>query len=370
MAGPLASPDAGSSEEKPSSSLFGGLLRALYPAGQYEGMIDPAQLDEERKMALRHAGLSLLASGQRPYPQGTMPGLGANLAEALDPTSWQQRLGQVAQNGVQIRAAQQKAQREEALHAILNNPAYSAKPNEKDKERDDRLGQLSNALQAAGFMDEAKAAADLRSTLRSPPIGVHGDQYYDTRTGEVLGSFPKELATVGGAQLHSDALRRLAPYEGVSRDVETINRIRAIPAGPLNVAESQQLIEAAERVLNARKVMDASESGLAAVEHMHVVGPLARIVGKLIKTDPMSLEQRRELMAVVDPMITQLAGERDNTVRDIQRIYHENFTDPASYDRMWNSLPVSRNFGINTRAGIPRGEASPDEMNRDRLRTP
>lgn len=339
--GPMAAPDAG---EKPSSSLFGGLLRALYPAGAYEGMIPPEQLQEERMLALRHAGLSLLSSGQRPYPQGTMPGLGANLAEALDPSSWSARLANVAQNGMQLRLMQQKLEKQNGAEAIIQRPEFVGKPGETVRQQDDRLLALANALQGSGYMDEAKAVADLRSTLRSPNIGVHGDTIYDPRDGTVLGSFPAELKTPDGAALYSEAMRRLDPWRNIRRDVTTVNRLRS---EALTATSSDELFQAAQRILNTRTSMASEEGGLKALDHIEFIGTLKKIVDALAGNAgrAMSEPQKRELFAALDPMITQLNDEQGDIVSDLQRKYRRLYSDDAAFNRMWDFVGEVPSFG-------------------------
>jgi hypothetical protein len=336
MAGPMASPET----EKPSSSLFGGLLKALYPAGAYEGIIPPEQLDEERRMALRSAGLSLLSTGQRPYPQGTMPGLGANLAEALNPNAWSQRLASVAQNGMQLRLMQQKLEQQNGAEQIIAQ--YRAKPGETDRQRDDRLLAMANALQAGGYMDEAKAAADLRTSLRTPNVGVHGDLIYDPRDGTVLGQFPKELQTPDGAQLYAESMRRLEPWADIRRDVTTINRLRS---ADLSHTNSVTLYQAAQRILNTRTALAKSEGGLGALEHIHLIGPLMKLLGSLTESDTMTKAQRDELLRTLDPMITQLSDEQQGVVDDLQRKYHLAYPNADAFKRMWDFIGEVPSFG-------------------------
>ena len=149
-------------EHTQKPGIFGGLLNQLFPAGGYGDLIDPAQVRDEQNLALRRAGLSILA-GAGPQPRGTR-NIGASIAQALDPSPWQQRLTQVAQQAAQIKKYQAQADHEAKVNAIIAK--FPVDPNSTPAQQEDRYRQLTAAFQSAGLPDEAAAAAGLIKAIR------------------------------------------------------------------------------------------------------------------------------------------------------------------------------------------------------------
>lgn len=324
--------------DEPKPGFFGGLLNTLYPAGQFGDMIDPQMLRQEQNLALRRSGLSLLASSG-PQPRGTR-NFGADLARALDPDPWQTRLANVAQMSASIGQMQRKAQKEQQAQQILSQ--FPAKPGETDKDRDARLAALSDAFQSAGLMEEAKQAADLRVSLRRPPIGVHGNQFYDTRDGTILGSFPTELQTPDGSQLYSTAISRLGVYDKVRADVEQYNLYRSMP---LTAATTAGLVEAAQNLMNTSKGLAEAQGGEGAIGHLPVLGELAKLLQALQgHTESMTEADRQKLLKAVDPLIDSVLSPRhQRELSSIRNIFAEKW-GPEGADRMMRFLPPSPAF--------------------------
>lgn len=151
-------------EQKPG--IFGGLLNQIFPAGSYGDLIDPAQVRDEQNLAFRRAGLSILA-GAGPQPRGTR-NIGASIAQALDPSPWQQRLTQVAQQAAAIKKMQAQADREAQVNAIIGK--FSVDPNATPEQQENRYRQLVAAFTSAGLMEEAQAAAGLIKDVRPEAV--------------------------------------------------------------------------------------------------------------------------------------------------------------------------------------------------------
>jgi len=348
-------PTAPATAPRPSRSILDGVLKALFPAGALEGILPEEQLMDERRMQLRRAGLSLLASGS-PKPQGTRNSF-ADLAQAIDPGAWEQRIAQVAQTGMTLRAAQQKQKQAAAADGIMQQ--FAARPNETDEQRDQRLLGMANAFQSAGLMEEAKAAADLRTSLRAPDLGEREGFLYDKRTGRIVAQLPSELKTVEGSQLYAQALGRLQPWDRVRQSVAQYNQYRDMP---LDQPSSAALISAAQDLLGTHTTLAQNDSDFRALKDLPIAGQLFKILQSFSGSTVLTENQRRELLKAVDPLVTRLSQEHQRVLGDVQRIFHNKWKTDPEYNEMWNLLPQSPIFG-------PRGTIVPpvvQQMNDDR----
>ena len=342
--------------EKPSDSFFGGLLKSLYPAGAYEGVLPPEVIDEERRMALRRGGLALMERGSAWRPNGApqAPGLSA----ALDPDQWSNRLASVAQNAQQVQSMQRKAQQAELAHSILAR--FGAQPGETEVQRDARLGHLADAFQSAGLMEEAKQAADLRTSLRSPELGVHGNYFYDKRTGNIVGQFPAELQTVDGAQLYSTAVQRINKWDPIQGAIAQYNQFRNSDV-TTNAASAQALQKAVQTLIDtSRPVVGGGEGSIG---HIPVIGEVAKMLAGIFgHSGPMTETERKNLISAADNMINNvLATRHKSEMDDIRRIYRERFGADAVNGFM-SVLPQSPEF--NAQGPVAAQGSDIDEMNR------
>lgn len=334
MPGPLASEGQ---QERPSRSILDGVLKSLFPAGAYEGVLPSEALAEERRMQLRRAGLALMA-GAGPRPAGTRNVMG-DIASAIDPGAWEQRLGQVAQTSMQLRAAQQKQQREQQANEIMR--AHAPRPAETPEQQDQRLLALANAFTQAGLMEHAKVAADLRTSLRAPPLGEKDGVLYDTRSGRVVGELPTALKTVEGSQLYAQALGRLQPWDRIRATVAQYNQFRA---APLTTPNSVALVSAAQDLLNTHTALAQNDTDMKALKDLPVVGQLMRVLRSLSGQETLSDQQRQELLKAVDPVINRLGQEHQRVLSDVQRIFKNKWSNETEYSQMWNLLPQSPPF--------------------------
>lgn len=334
MEGPLATP-----REKPSRSILDGVLKTLFPAGAYEGIIPEESLADERRMALRRAGLSLLA-GAGPRAGGQPPhNFLGDVAGALDPGAWDQRLQQVAQTTQQLRTQQQKMEQEQQIDAIM--ATHPARPGETPEQQDARLLSLANAFTQAGLMEYAKEAADLRVSLRAPALGEKDGILYDSRTGVVVGSLPTAMRTVEGSQLYAQALQRLQPWDRIRASVALYNQKRA---EPLTGANTAALISAAQDILNTHSQLAQSDSDMNALKGLPIAGQLFKVLQALGGSQQLTEAQRQELLKAVDPVINRLGQEHQRVLSDVQRIFRTKWKTGTEADEMLQLLPLSPSF--------------------------
>jgi len=336
--GPLAQP-----EPPKRRSILDGVLASLYPAGGYEGVIPPEMLAEQRRLALRKTGLSLLASSD-PMPQGTRRP-NADLAAALSPDDWSQRLSAVAQQSLQMDQMQKKAQRQAQVAQIVQHFSPQPKPDgspESQQEAADRYRQMSAAFMQAGDMENATTAMDLSKKAEAPALGVHNNLLYDTRTGTVVGGFPEELKTVDGSQLYSNAVNALDKWNPVRQTVTQYNAVKNAPLTPPNTAA---LISAAQSILQTHGSLVASDNSMDAIKNLAPVGILKHLIDALTGVPVMSVTQKRELVEATDKMVALLDKEHSRVVSDQRRIFKSKYRDEAAFKGMWGLLPDSPGFG-------------------------
>lgn len=362
-------------DEQPAKpGFFGGVLNSLFPAEGYEGLIDPAQLRGEQNLALRRAGLSLLASaGPRPRSAGPR-NFGADLAQALDPAPWQQRLGQVAQQSATIGAMQRKAQREAQAAEIGRQPQFQPKPGETDMQRDARLNALIDAYQKAGLMDYAQDVATLRNSARSPNLTERNGKLYD-HWGQFVADVPGyDAGGVAGAQLYASSEKRINQFSDVISAMGVLDIARnaqPIAGQKLDPAVSGAFVDAAKKILGAHtNLMESETDPMKTFANAKNVGQLGAFLAGLLSQGggSMTVAQRNQILALVDPVLDDLAAEQGRVNEDIKRIFTDRWkNDPAMLESMLNSLPVVRSIrsgksSASSTNGTPQSRI--DEMRR------
>lgn len=365
--GPLAG------DEPAGPGFFGGVLNSLFPSEGYEGLIDPAQLRGEQNLALRRAGLSLLA-GAGPRPRGTR-NFGADLAQALDPAPWQQRLEQVAQQSATIGAMQRKAQMEAHAAEIARMPEFQPRPGETDMQRDARLNALIDAYQKAGLTEYAQEVATLRNTARTPGLTVHNGKFYD-HWGRYVADVPgHDAGGVAGAQLYSTADKRINQFAPVSEALTVLDIARnaqPIAGDKLDPAVSGAFLDSAKRILGVHTSIAEDETNPGKVLANAVAsGHLGRFLAALMDpgTGTITTKQRDQVLALVDRVLVDLSAEQTRVDEDIKRIFTDRWKDdPAMLESMLSSLPVVRRIrpGTAPRTGANgTSQQRMDEMKRD-----
>lgn len=333
MQGPLAG-------DEPKPGFFGGLLNALYPAGDYAGMIDPSMLRNEQNLALRHAGAMLLASSG-PQPRGTRNVMG-DIARALDPTEWQNRLATVAQQSATIGAMQRKAQMEAKAQQIMQQ--FPPRPGETDQQRDQRLSSLADTFQAAGMMDYAQHVSELRTSLRSPGLTEHNGQLID-HWGNVVGTVPGAEAGVEGTVLYNTSLGRLRQFDPIHKAVLILNQARAMPpvqGNKLDPTTSSTFLDAAKAILDTHtNITEGEESPAAVFAHSHEAGVLGKLIAALLSQGgSITTAQRDEVLRLVEPVVRTFNEQQTGVLSDIKRVFADRWSDnPKMAERMYNELP-------------------------------
>jgi hypothetical protein len=277
-------------QQQPRPSIIDRVLGKLYPEGAYGGLLPPNVLADERRMALRGAGFSLLA-GAGPRPLNAPPhNFGADLQEALDPQAWEKHLADVAQTGMQINAMMKKQEDEKKFAQIMAaNPPV---PNETRQQFSDRLVRISAAAGQAGLVEHMKALGELGHTLTPAPRQTElldptktpdgSVQLIDKQTGDVVKSWAAGEKPVWTAPekaektlaYSKDYANEIAPAEGAIKAFKAFN---AAPWGGPNDAI---------KLANALKVIVPSSgvtteqilTGQAATMFgdMPIIGPLLR----------------------------------------------------------------------------------------------
>lgn len=334
--GPLAS------EPTPKPGFFGGMLNALFPAGNFGDTLTPEQLRTEQQLALRKAGLTLLAGGG-PRPVGTR-NFGADLAQAFDPSDWQHRLAAVAEQSATIGAMHQKAAKEAQAAQIMGQ--FPPVQGETDQQRDQRLGKLVDAFQRAGLMEQAKAAADLRSQVRAPNLTERNGVLYD-HWGNAVTTAPGGDAGVQGSQLYSTATSRLSQFADTHDAVMVLSRARAtqpMAGQKLDPVTSATLVSAAQRILGTHNSLAQDEENpLKALAHAHSAGDLGKFLAAILSSGggQLTVAQRDQILKLVDPVIADINAEQTRVKEDIHRIFRDRWkSDPTLAESMWNQLPV------------------------------
>lgn len=363
-------------DEQPAKpGFFGGVLNSLFPAEGYEGLIDPAQLRGEQNLALRRAGLSLLANaGPRPRSAGPR-NFGADLAQALDPAPWQQRLGQVAQQSATIGAMQRKAQMEAHAAEIARMPEFQPRPGETDMQRDARLNALIDAYQKAGLTEYAQEVATLRNTARTPGLTVHNGKFYD-HWGRYVADVPgHDAGGVAGAQLYTTSVARINQFSDVldaMRVLDIARNAQPMAGQKLDPAVSGALKDAAQAIVGAHTslVQDQTDP-MKTFANAKNVGQLGAFLAGLLSRGggTMTVTDRDMILRLVDPVLDDFATEQARVNEDIKRIFSDRWKDdPAMLQSMLSSLPVVRTIRSGKSSSPGPGNGTPqsriDEMKR------
>lgn len=277
-------------QSQPRTSIIDRVLGKLYPEGAYGGMLPPNVLADERRMALRGAGLSLM-SGAGPRPLNAPPhNFGADLQEALDPQAWDKHLAGVAQTGMQLQAMMKKQQDDKKFAEIMaaNPPA----PNETRQQFSDRLVRISAAAGQAGLGEHMKALGELGHTLTPTPRQTElldptktpdgSVQLIDKQTGDVIkqwaaGTKPQWTAPEKAEKTLAYSRDFSNEYGPVESSIKALQAFNAAPWGGPNDAL---------KLANALKVIVPSSgvtaeqilTGQAAAQfgEMPIIGPLLR----------------------------------------------------------------------------------------------
>lgn len=279
-------------QSQPRTSIIDRVLGKLYPEGAYGGMLPPNVLADERRMALRGAGLSLM-SGAGPRPLNAPPhNFGADLQEALDPQAWDKHLAGVAQTGMQLQAMMKKQEADKKFAEIMAaNPAPPG-GTETRSQFADRLARISSASLQAGLGEHAKATGELikevtpaprQTELLDPSKTPDGSvQLIDKSTGDIVkqwaaGTKPQWTAPEKAEKTLAysrDFSNEIAPAEGAIKALKAFN---AAPwGGPndaLKLANALKVIVPSSGV-TAEQVL----TGQAAAQFgdMPIIGPLLR----------------------------------------------------------------------------------------------
>jgi hypothetical protein len=334
--GPLAG------EPTPKPGFFGGLMNTLFPAGAYGNELSPEQVREEQQLALRKAGLTLLAGGG-PRPWGTR-NFGADVAQAFDPSDWQHRLAAVAEQSATIGQMRMKAQKEAKAAQIMSQ--FPPVQGESDQQRDQRLSHLVDAYQQAGLMEYAKAASDLRTSVRAPGLVERNGILYD-HWGNAVTTAPGGDAGVEGSQLYSTAVSRLNQFSDTHDAVMVLNRARAaqpVAGQKLDPVTSATLVSAAQRILGTHNSLAQDEENpLKALAHAHSAGDLGKFLAAILSSGggQLTVAQRDQILKLVDPVISDINAEQTRVKEDIHGIFRKRWAhDPALAESMWNQLPT------------------------------
>lgn len=364
-------PLAGDEPAKPG--IFGGALNALFPTEGYEGLIDPDQLRGEQNLALRRAGLSLLANaGPRPRSAGPR-NFGADLAQALDPAPWQQRLGQVAQQSATIGAMQRKAQQEAQASEIARRPEFQPRAGETDIQRDARLNALIDAFQQAGLMEYAQETATLRNTARAPGLTERNGKLYD-HWGRYVADVPGyDAGGVAGAQLYSTSEKRINQFAPVSEALTVLDiarKAQPMAGQKLDPAVSGAFLDSAKRILGVHTSIAEDETNPSkALANAVASGHLGRFLSALIDsgTGTITVAQRDQVLSLVDAVLADLAAEQTRVDEDIRRIFTDRWKDnPAMLNSMLSSLPVVRRIAPGTQQRTGANGTSQERMDQMR----
>lgn len=317
-------------------SLGESLLSNLFPAGELGDVIPADVLANERRMALRKAGLSLMAAGGSRL-QGTQ-NTGADLYNAFNPDSWDAHLSQVAETSVKLAAIHKKAADEAKSQAIVAK--YPAAPNETPEAQELRLGMIANEALRNDLPELAQLAAKLKGELRGPALmsAEPGHPLVNPQSGTVVATMPKALTTVEGSQLYSQALSRLAPWERLGSTVAQYRQFRNLP---LTQPNSAALISAAQELLSTHSNLVANEPDMKGLEHLPVAGQLFRVLQSLGGAQTLTEPQRKELTAAVDAVVSRLSKEGKRVRGDVERILRNKF----SQDDIKNLLPAPTDLG-------------------------
>jgi hypothetical protein len=347
--GPLAG------DQPPKPGFFGGLLNTLFPAGASGASLSPEQLREEQQLALRKAGLSLLAGGG-PRPYGTR-NFGADLAQAFDPTDWQHRLSTVAEQSATIGQMQAKAKKEAQAAQIMSQ--FPPVQGETDQQRDQRLSKLVDAYQQAGLMDYAKAASDLRTSVRAPGLVERRGVLYD-HWGNPVSTAPGGDAGIDGSQLYSTAVQRLNQFSDTHDAVMVLGRARAAQptvGQKLDPVTSATLISAAQRILGTHNSLAQDEDNpLKALAHAHSAGDLGKFLAAILSSGggTLTTAQRDQILKLVDPVIADINAEQSRVKEDIHNIFRKRWkSDPALAESMWEQLPTLPDLAPGARIVAP-----------------
>lgn len=312
--GPLADPTP------PKKSIIDSVLERLYPAGMFGGLLPDNLLHEQRMMALRHAGLSLMAApasipGQPPHT------FNSDLATALDPQGWQEQLGNTAQSALAIHGAQRKLQDEAVTDAILAK--YPRNPNASPQEEEQRLRAVAGELQSHGQWEAAGVASGMIDKMRPEALKEANGYLYDPQTGKLITKLPPKAATIEGSQLWSNAVARLAPWQKIKETVDRYTLYRNAPSTPQS---DQALLASANELLTTHGGYPDDKSAL---EHIPLLGDLYRLVQGLAGKTRLDPAERDDLIATTDRAVDQLGHERDSVRRDVERLMTGTPTSPG-----------------------------------------
>lgn len=245
---PNAPPMPAQIEAPSRPSLIDRVLAKLYPEGVFGGFLSPEALASERRMALRKAGLSLMAAGG-PRPQGTR-NVGADIAQALDPSQWEQHLSGVAQTGMQLQSMMKKMQDDQKAQQIM--AANPAKPNETPQQYEQRLRRLSGLFLQSGLADHAKVVSGMISEVRPEKVDTEligpdktpdgSVQLINKGTGDVINTWkPGEKPVLSPEQRVSNTLAykkqfeaEVSEYASASKAYTTYQNLRTSKGGPVN----------------------------------------------------------------------------------------------------------------------------------------
>lgn len=292
--GPLAQPP------EPKKSILDSVLERLYPSGAFAGLLPPETLHDERMMALRHSGLSLMASAGPRSGYDEPRSFGADLATALDPTGWQQQIGNTAQTALAIHGAQRKLQDEQLTDAILAR--YPRNPNATPQEDEQRLRAVAGEFQAHGLWEPAQVAAGMIEKVRPAKIETDilgpdktpdgSTQLVNKQTGETIKTWARgEKPVFTPEQKAQLTLSYSREYENqigpVNGQVQAYKAYHAAGPGrindPIRLANALKIIVpsgaiSAEQVLN----------GQASAEYgaLPIIGELLKAFGTKGELDP------------------------------------------------------------------------------------
>lgn len=328
-------------------SIMDNVLAAIYPAGSFGEMLPPDVLNNERHMALRHAGLSLLGAGG-PRPQGTR-NVGADFATAFDPSGWDQRLASVAQTGMQLHGMQKKLQDEETAQRILEQFKFhpsTDEPTEGDEtpaHTAARYKGMASAFQTANLPEHAQVSMHLHdefkpgkveTTLHAMPDGT--TQLLNTANGDVIKTWGAgQKPNLTPSEIASNTLAYRRQFETEISGAETALKAYKAYTG----TQAKGAVADPIRLANALKILVPSAgisveqilSGNAAGGDYAMLGPVGALLKAFDEKGNLGPAGRATLNAMVEAQIGNIRATAKQIVRHHRAMGSAVGLDPDTY---------------------------------------
>lgn len=308
----------------PKKSILDSVLERLYPSGAFGDLLPPEMLHDERMMALRRSGLSLMASAGPRSGYDEPRSFGADLANALNPDQWQQQIGQTAQTALAIHGTQRKLREEQDTDAILAQ--YPVKPGASPQEKKQRLQSLAEAFQQRGLWEPAQIALKMSNEIGPEPVQGHAPGTIITDTqGNPIRTLPKGQPEIPASQVLSTVQGEVNGWEQVGKDARNFRQISTLamqqPSEALPPQTAAALLSASQKLTGAHGGMPGEEGGVisAVGKAIPELGHLAHAIQQLGAAPSITKTQARELVALTEKVIERLNGEAQRSRTDGER---------------------------------------------------